>query len=200
MSFSIYTIANEFRAGKTQIQTDEAIQYYIGKEFSIDTSIRDISHSLVHVDYPDDICVLISYNSTIFKEQLKNFSKDDRVDIKAILKSAQDKSSIRDDISLHFDLVSIRKKDNSSDSNCFIATACFGGIECREVIEFRKYRDEKLRKTYLGNIFIKIYYWASPPIAKLIAKKQYSKRIIRILILLPLLKVIRHSQKKSSNI
>ena len=74
---------------------------------------------------------------------------------------------------------------------CFIATACYGDYESAEVKEFREFRDNVLMKRRLGRVFVFIYYTVSPPIAKLISKSEYSKKIIRDFILAPILHLIR---------
>jgi len=45
---------------------------------------------------------------------------------------------------------------------CFIATAVNGSYDHPKVFELRKWRDNKLKNSYLGNVFIKIYYKLSP--------------------------------------
>ena len=47
-------------------------------------------------------------------------------------------------------------------SGCYIATAVYGSYDCNEVFALRKFRDEYLNKTFLGRIFIKVYYAISP--------------------------------------
>jgi hypothetical protein len=74
---------------------------------------------------------------------------------------------------------------------CFIATACYGDYESAEVKEFREFRDNVLMKSHLGRAFVFVYYTVSPPIAKLISKSEYSKKIIRDFILTPILHLIR---------
>lgn len=55
-----------------------------------------------------------------------------------------------------------QKPIEKKESSCFIATACYKDIFSEEVIFFRKYRDNTLKKAILGKIFIKIYYKVSP--------------------------------------
>lgn len=49
---------------------------------------------------------------------------------------------------------------------CYIATAVYGGYEQPKVKILRRYRDEVLRKTLTGRMFIRIYYAISPFFAK----------------------------------
>ena len=86
---------------------------------------------------------------------------------------------------------SLALKNGLSKQGCFIATACYGNYESHEVIEFRKFRDEILLKSFLGRIFVSMYYFVSPPIANLISKSEISKRVIRELFLAPILNLLR---------
>ncbi len=51
---------------------------------------------------------------------------------------------------------------------CFIATAAYMSEDHPSVISLRDFRDQKLKKSLLGNLFVETYYIVSPPIAKLI--------------------------------
>jgi hypothetical protein len=52
--------------------------------------------------------------------------------------------------------------DEITDTRCFIATACYGSTDCKELNEFRKFRDEVLLKSKLGETIVKFYYFTSP--------------------------------------
>ena len=55
-------------------------------------------------------------------------------------------------------------------SGCFVATACFGNYDAPEVLVLREYRDTELLKTNYGRLFVKIYYYISPFLARQIEK------------------------------
>lgn len=67
-------------------------------------------------------------------------------------------------------------------SGCFIATAVYGNGEEYHVQVLRNFRDRRLQKSFLGRVFIRIYYLLSPPIADLISNnpplKSFFTRII----------------------
>jgi hypothetical protein len=77
--------------------------------------------------------------------------------------------------------------DESVKNGCFIATACYGDYDAPEVRVFRRYRDERLSKPVIGRMFIRTYYFLSPPLARMISRSEIAKRQIRKYILQPLL-------------
>lgn len=83
------------------------------------------------------------------------------------------------------------------DNNCYIATACYGSVYANEVDRFREYRDKYLVNSIFGRIFIALYYLTSPPIAKIISKHEWMKKIVREYLLVPILQRLpqdEHSQ------
>lgn len=62
---------------------------------------------------------------------------------------------------------------------CFIATAAYGTPFAYEINVLREWRDESLLKNPLGHVFVNFYYHISPPIAKLIEKSEFSKKLVR---------------------
>lgn len=49
---------------------------------------------------------------------------------------------------------------------CYIATAVYGSYNAPEVITQRRFRDETLKNSFLGRLFIKVYYRLSSPVAE----------------------------------
>ena len=54
---------------------------------------------------------------------------------------------------------------------CYIATAVYGSYDCPEVWTLRRFRDNTLSKTLIGQAFIKVYYAVSPTIVRLFGNK-----------------------------
>lgn len=50
---------------------------------------------------------------------------------------------------------------------CYIATAVYGDVDAWQVVKLRDYRDNILRKSFWGRIFIYTYYLISPGLAGL---------------------------------
>lgn len=64
-------------------------------------------------------------------------------------------------------------------SGCFIATAAFGNQDISEVFQLREFRDKVLSNSMVGRFFIGIYYRLSPPIASLIRRNKWLRKITR---------------------
>lgn len=68
-------------------------------------------------------------------------------------------------------------------SGCFIATAAFGSYFSPFVKVLRDFRDMFLMTNDLGRAFVNWYYRTSPPIADFIAKSEFAKASVRIMLL-----------------
>lgn len=79
--------------------------------------------------------------------------------------------------------------DKEEKPKCFIATAAYGSPFVKEVMVLRNFRDKKLKNNFLGLLFIKFYYKISPPIARIIDKNEFLKKIVRIS-LKPIIKLV----------
>lgn len=66
-----------------------------------------------------------------------------------------------------------------SDIGCYIATMAYGSYNAPEVLVLRRFRDEKLNKTYAGRIFIRYYYVLSPLLVRFVEKTGFADRFIR---------------------
>jgi tetratricopeptide (TPR) repeat protein len=114
-----------------------------------------------------------------YRELFSNPNENDR-EFKEIV------NSLRGNDSKKQNFHSSAKKDQEG---CFIATAAYGDYDNSYVLIFRNYRDDVLKKRYLGRIFISLYYKISPPIAVLIKRSEILKKITRK-ILLPLSSIL----------
>ncbi|MCE5320664.1 MAG: hypothetical protein LLF93_06140 [Bacteroidales bacterium] len=84
-------------------------------------------------------------------------------------------------------------------TKCFIATAAFGNQDIMEVILLREFRDNVLRHFFIGRIFISVYNILSPPIAMVIRKSNWLRKITRMLLrkaVLPLTKIRTNNVEK----
>lgn len=71
------------------------------------------------------------------------------------------------------------KQALASKGRCFIATSTFESQWAPEVIQLRNFRDQVLRHTLAGRLFIAIYYRISPPLADLISASPWLKKIAK---------------------
>lgn len=62
---------------------------------------------------------------------------------------------------------------------CFVLTACYGDENHPVVLNFRKFRDEKLLTNKWGTKFVKFYYEHAPTFADYISDKPVVKKVFR---------------------
>ena len=62
---------------------------------------------------------------------------------------------------------------------CYIATMAYGSYDAPEVLVLRRFRDEKLSKTFLGRVFIANYYTFSPLLVRFVKKTGIAEKFIR---------------------
>ena len=74
---------------------------------------------------------------------------------------------------------------------CYIATACYGSYAAHEVIILRKYRDEKLLRNKIGELFVRLYYKYSPYFANRLKEHSVLNVAIKKYILDNIVKMIK---------
>lgn len=79
--------------------------------------------------------------------------------------------------------------NNAKKEGCFIATAAYGDYDHPKVQILRQFRDEILRRSKLGDNFIRLYYRASPNLANTIRSSNRKRAITKFLIIYPLFKL-----------
>jgi len=67
-----------------------------------------------------------------------------------------------------------------ANEGCFIATAAFGTPMAQEINTLRRFRDSKMAPNLIGRYFITLYYNASPPLARVIARSKNMKAFVRL--------------------
>jgi hypothetical protein len=68
------------------------------------------------------------------------------------------------------------------ESACFIAGATYGSQCAPEVLRFRAFRDRYLATTRRGRLFIAIYNRFSPPLAQVVAKRNFPRTVSRAIL------------------
>ena len=71
------------------------------------------------------------------------------------------------------------KRKKKSSSGCYIATAVYGSYDCPEVWTLRRYRDQNLANSFLGRLFIRVYYLTSPTLVRAFGNKRWFNRYFR---------------------
>jgi hypothetical protein len=83
------------------------------------------------------------------------------------------------------------KEKMGQKSECFIATAVYDSPQAPEIETLRQFRDEVLLHSKIGQIFIAIYYYVSPSLARVISESETLKQMIRYYLLAPVIKLIK---------
>lgn len=80
----------------------------------------------------------------------------------------------------------VQSQGANGTGKCFIATAACGTDQAEDVVRLREFRDAVLRRTKLGRAFVGIYETISPPIARLVARSERARWLVRSLVIHPL--------------
>ena len=83
-----------------------------------------------------------------------------------------------------------RVTEQTTSSNCFIATACCGSTS-DEVRDLRHYRDAVLLQYRVGQLFVRGYYRLSPPVARFLEQHPVAADCVRRAIIGPVHKIAR---------
>jgi hypothetical protein len=62
---------------------------------------------------------------------------------------------------------------------CFIATAAFGGPFEAEVESLRRFRDQVLARSLLGQLLVRAYETLSPPLAAWLSRSPRARAVVR---------------------
>lgn len=114
----------------------------------------------------------------------------------AIVVSAGEETKVKRDFLSSIASTSIGGNNTStSNSGCYIATACYGDYNSLEVLVFRHFRDNYLLKKKFGRRFIKIYYKYSPFLADKLSNYLFINKLVRIIVLFPIYKTLNFFQR-----
>lgn len=76
--------------------------------------------------------------------------------------------------------------DHVPKKGCFIVSATYGTPLAPQLKSFRNFRDFCLMKRCVGRRICRFYYCTSPAIAKIVARSEELRKVIRSLLLIPL--------------
>jgi len=89
----------------------------------------------------------------------------------------------------------LSKEQKKQMSSCFIATACYGDYDAKEVRILRHFRDNTLLKSARGQRAVDLYYRASPPFAQWLELHPIIAALIRTMVLTPMTRLVGRMQK-----
>ena len=90
----------------------------------------------------------------------------------------------------------VQSSQEARGRTCFIATAACTTEHAPAVIRLKQFRDQILNQSRIGNRFVKMYEYVSPPLAQVIAQSELAQRIVRFCIIRPIAKVAEYLLRK----
>ena len=184
-------LKRKFRDDIPQMEADKKFKYYILKECHIETGRLVCSGCMGNfpsVDRDKASEYAEDFWKTEDKENYRNketgpASVEEAVKIAGPIwkrMSGKEPPEVKDN----------REPVKSQKKGCFIATACYGDYNCREVIILRGFRDEYLEKNFFGSLLVKIYYAVSPTLANFVDDKPVLKDFTKKMLLNPIITMI----------
>ena len=67
----------------------------------------------------------------------------------------------------------------SSSDGCYIATAVYGSYDCPEVWTLRRFRDEYLKGSVFGRLFVRFYYAVSPGLVRRVGGRDFFRKPVK---------------------
>ena len=62
---------------------------------------------------------------------------------------------------------------------CYIATAVYGSYDCPEVWTLRRFRDEYLKGSVFGRLFVRFYYAVSPGLVRRVGGRDFFRKPVK---------------------
>lgn len=60
---------------------------------------------------------------------------------------------------------------------CYVATCVYGSYDCTQVWVLRRFRDQCLKKAFLGRLFIRFYYFVSPKLVSVFGETVWFHKV-----------------------
>ena len=67
----------------------------------------------------------------------------------------------------------------SSSDGCYIATSVYGSYDCPEVCTLRRFRDEYLKGSVFGRLFVRFYYAVSPGLVRRVGGRDFFRKPVK---------------------
>jgi hypothetical protein len=93
---------------------------------------------------------------------------------------------------------SVTRYDYEGESQCFVATACYGSALDEHVVFLRRFRDSEVMRTSIGRGFMRmfnaVYYSFSPSLASYLRCHLGAKLVVRYVVVAPIIHLLRLSR------
>lgn len=67
----------------------------------------------------------------------------------------------------------------SGSDGCYIATSVYGSYDCPEVWTLRRFRDEYLKGSVFGGLFVRFYYAVSPGLVRRVGGRDFFRKPVK---------------------
>lgn len=170
-------------------------------------AVRSVSNVADRYEVNNKICENV-ISAIIFSNKSSNY--DSSIEIKKSQINLIDKFLSEINNEIHSDhkskILSFRtklaeeiKKDDPNfvtaapkkSDGCYIATHVYGDYDNENVIVLRNFRDRILRKTEIGNLIVKIYYFLSPKLVNILRDHNKLNEFVKVKILNPFVKFLK---------
>lgn len=86
-----------------------------------------------------------------------------------------------------------KKKDTPEENkdDCFVATVCYGTPLHEDLDVLRGFRNNTLKKNWLGQRFVDWYYENGPAMAKWVARSETRKSLVRNFLIKPVVFILK---------
>jgi tetratricopeptide (TPR) repeat protein len=168
---SLFTRANQFFS---QGNYDRATEYY-DRILDIDPEHKGALDGIENVQYKT---LIIIGKKRLSRELTDELVKEAQLNTSTAIAKMHEKTKIGAALcgkylkalaAKNFDLGAVNEEfkdvDPDKKEDCYIATAVYGSYDAPEVLVLRRFRDDTLSKQIAGRLFIKTYYFVSPPLA-----------------------------------
>jgi len=191
-----YKITNKFiycktanpKYGKVLVRTPVKSKMFYSpdeaKGYLYDAAVKSKCNALLNLSYFKDTFSDDNYKYTVhgFEADIALVATPIFIGDKTRWEEAESNLKLLKQEALKQQQIIARERREQYDTNCFIATAVYGNVDCYQVCKFRKFRDEKLRNILLGEQLIKLYYIVSPALAKLLNRSKTMKSCMRVVL------------------
>ncbi len=190
-------LANSHRRNPDKLQPLFALAKIVclSDDDESDDAVENIAHKIIEIA-PSNIQAL--FCSGWLLQYVGNDEKAKPLLEKALLLDPSNRR-VKEFLSIVNQNLQTDTQEESSKKRCFIASAAYGTENHPDVILLRNYRDVVLLRSKAGRSLIALYYMVSPPIAEFIEASEVLCKLVRKIVIKPVVCVVKIFSSKKLN-